>query len=81
MMIKIMKTYNDQNIYKSNEYYISCAQTKKKLNKNSQKHLNKLLRSKDMIERQQENKIIFRQLYSYIIYTESDIYIEKEQKR
>lgn len=28
MMIKIMKTYNDQNIYKSNEYYISCAQKK-----------------------------------------------------
>lgn len=24
-----MKTYNDQNIYKSNEYYISCAQKKK----------------------------------------------------
>lgn len=24
-----MKTYNDQNIYKSNEYYISCAQKNK----------------------------------------------------
>lgn len=31
MMIKIMKTYNDQNIYKSNEYNISCAQKKKKI--------------------------------------------------